>query len=86
MIVSRRGILRSILSAPAIVAVDRIMPVKLWKPQMDIYQVSSMDGVITREPFSTIFVETRKQPIITFMYDNNFGWTDVMAKFPEPAL
>jgi hypothetical protein len=31
---SRRSLLRGLFAAPAIVAADRIMPVKLWKPRI----------------------------------------------------
>ena len=36
MIISRRGILRSLLAAPAIIAVDRLMPVKWFDPRRTI--------------------------------------------------
>lgn len=31
-IITRRGLLTGMFAAPAIIAIDRLMPVKLWKP------------------------------------------------------
>jgi hypothetical protein len=48
MIITRRNILRSLLAAPAIVAVDRIMPVKLFRPLLGTdAAVTVVDGVVT---------------------------------------
>jgi hypothetical protein len=38
MIVSRRGLIKGLFAAPAIIAAERLMPVRLWKPDDFVLQ------------------------------------------------
>lgn len=40
MISRRKFVLGGLIAAPAIVAIDRLMPVKLWKPQFDPIRIA----------------------------------------------
>lgn len=59
MIITRRGLLGGLLAAPAIVAADRLMPVRLWKPEGTRFLIHNSwgkDWEMRGNPNSTLFV------------------------------
>lgn len=43
-LITRRGLLKPMFAAPAIIAIDRLMPVKLWQPEVYRFRIRNSWG------------------------------------------